>query len=116
VNKTRLQVTDQTLKGALIGVATYLFAQGNMDPGLQAALIPVLTAVLAFVSTRVGDKGVASFFTVAKKVDVEALMQVIDRVQDLPKLPDVKESPAPAPEKKPAAKKPAAKKPAAEKK
>lgn len=61
------QITDQTIKGAVIGVLTYAMATANFDAGLQASLIPLLTAVLAWASTRVGDPGAASFLAKAAK-------------------------------------------------
>lgn len=110
--KTGSQITDQTIKGAIVGVATYLFAKWNMDAGLQAALIPAITAVLAYASTKVGDKGTASFLAKVKPTDIVNIAKVIEQVQDLPKLPTtVKDLDKP----KPAAKKPAAKKTATKK-
>jgi len=68
---TGQQVTDQTIKGAVIGVLTYVMATLNFDAGLQASLIPLLTAGLAYASTRVGDPGAASFLAkVAKEAPV----------------------------------------------
>jgi len=109
--KTGAQVTDQTIKGAIVGVATYFFAKGNMDAGLQAALIPAITAVLAYLSTKTGDKSVASFFAKVKPADLSSIAKVIEQVQELPKLSDL----AADPEKPKVAKKPAAKKPATKK-
>lgn len=56
------QVTDQTLKGAFLGAVVYLMNRFNVEPAAQAAFLPLITAVLAWASTKVGDPAVASFF------------------------------------------------------
>lgn len=55
------QVTDQTLKGAVVGLIAYLLAKWDIDPELQATLIPVIIGGLAWASTKVGNRAVASF-------------------------------------------------------
>lgn len=57
------QVTDQSFKGGLMGVAMYFMAKYNMDPALMAILTPMIAATLAIVSKKVpfGEDG-ASFF------------------------------------------------------
>ena len=64
---TGQQVTDQTIKGAIVGALAYIMASLNFDAGLQASLIPLITAGLAYASTRVGDPGAASFLAKAAK-------------------------------------------------
>lgn len=59
------QVGDQTIKGALVGAASYFLAKFNMDPGAQAALMPVIITALAYASTKVGDPKQASFLAKA---------------------------------------------------
>ena len=61
------QVTDQTIKGVIVGAVAYFLANGNVDPAVQASIIPVVTAGLAYASTRVGDKNVASFISKVAK-------------------------------------------------
>lgn len=65
--KTGQQITDQAIKGGIVGLLTYAMASANFDAGLQASLIPVITAVLAYASTKIGDPKVASFLTKAAK-------------------------------------------------
>lgn len=55
------QVTDQTLKGAFLGVVVYLMNRFNVEPAAQASFLPLITAVLAWASTKVGDPAMASF-------------------------------------------------------
>lgn len=91
------QVADQTLKGAIIGVVSYVLANGNVDPSLQAAVMPVILAGLAYASTLVGNKGTANFLDKA----IKELPKVVEEVQKTA----VKKAPA----KKAAAKKAAPK-------
>lgn len=56
------QFADHSLKGAVVGVITYLLARWQVDPALVAVLIPLLVAALGELSKRVGVKGVADFF------------------------------------------------------
>lgn len=72
------QITDQTLKGAIVGALSYFLAKWNVDPGLQAALMPVLITLLAYASTKVGDPQVASFLTKA----AEELPEVVEEVKE----------------------------------
>ena len=60
--KMNQQTKDQTTKGAVIGIFVYFASKYNLDPELVALLVPVLTGVLAWVSTKIGDKEIASFF------------------------------------------------------
>ena len=64
---TKAQIGDQTIKGALVGAASYFLAKWNIDPGAQAALMPVLITGLAYASTKVGDPTAASFLAKAAK-------------------------------------------------
>jgi hypothetical protein len=61
------QVTDQTIKGAVIGALAYGLAKFNIDPGAQAAIMPVVITGLAWLSTKVGDPSQASFLAKASK-------------------------------------------------
>ena len=56
------QFADHSLKGAIVGVVTYLLSRWQADPALVAVLIPLLVAALGELSKRVGVKGVADFF------------------------------------------------------
>lgn len=57
------QVTDQTLKGAIVGAISYFLAKWNVDPAAQAVFMPIIISALAYASTKVGDPKVASFLT-----------------------------------------------------
>lgn len=57
------QVGDQTFKGGLIALFFYFADRYSIDPALIVILTPMLTALLAFLSAKVGDKELASFFS-----------------------------------------------------
>ena len=106
MNKSK-QITDQTLKGAILGSVTYILARAGVDAGLQASLIPLL----AYASTLVGDKAVASFISKASKKDYAALIKSAEIVIDQVTAPALALDP-PAPKKAVAKKAPAKKAPA----
>jgi hypothetical protein len=86
MSNKKQQVADQTIKGALVGVLTYVLANGNVDPSLQAVLMPAVLAVLAYVSTLIGNKGTANFLDKA----IKELPKIVEEVQK----PVAKKAPA----------------------
>jgi len=66
--QAQLQTADQTLKGAIIGLVTYVAYKYDMDMQLIALAIPVVSGLLAYISTLVGNKKTACLF-VAKDDD-----------------------------------------------
>lgn len=69
---TRNQTADQTLKGGVLGIITYLAMKYNVDPALTALALPVIAAGLSLASTKIGDPEVAAFFGTAngKPMDI----------------------------------------------
>lgn len=69
---TRNQTADQTLKGGILGIITYLAMKYNVDPALTALALPVIAAGLSLASTKIGDPEVAAFFGTAngKPMDI----------------------------------------------
>jgi hypothetical protein len=61
-NNAKLQTADQTLKGAIIGLVTYVAYKYNLDMQLIALSIPVVSGLLALISTRFGNKSTACLF------------------------------------------------------
>ena len=62
INRAKRQIGDQTTKGGLIGLIIYgLNAQG-VDPVLISMLVPVVSSILAWASTKVGDPDLACLF------------------------------------------------------
>lgn len=64
----QLQTADQTLKGAFIGLVTYVAYKYDFDMQLISLSIPVVSGALALLSTRIGNKSTACMF-VAKDDD-----------------------------------------------
>ena len=58
----KLQTADQTLKGAIIALVSYVAYKKGWDMQLVALAIPVLSGVLAYVSTFVGNRQTACLF------------------------------------------------------
>lgn len=61
-NEAKLQTADQTLKGAIIALLTYLGYKLNWDMQLLALGIPVVSGLLAYVSTLIGNRNTACLF------------------------------------------------------
>jgi len=58
------QYADQTAKGGVLGIITYLAMKYSVDPALMALSMPLLAAGLSYLSTLVGDAQIASFIGV----------------------------------------------------
>jgi len=58
----QLQTADQTLKGAVIALGSYIAHKYNVDPQIIALSIPVLSALMAGLSTKVGNPNTACLF------------------------------------------------------
>jgi hypothetical protein len=71
------QVADQTLKGAVVGALSFFLAKANIDPGAQAAIMPLVITGLAYASTMIGDRGTANFLAKAS----EELPELVEEVQ-----------------------------------
>jgi len=55
------QTYDQSAKGGILGIITYLAMKYEVDPTLIAMSLPFLSAILAYASTKIGDPAIASF-------------------------------------------------------
>ena len=62
INKANRQIGDQTTKGGLLGIACYAMWKAHFDPVLISMLMPVMSSVLAYLSTKIGDKDLACLF------------------------------------------------------
>jgi hypothetical protein len=101
------QIVDQTAKGGILGLVGYFLLEVGVDAGIVAALLPLLAAILAWASGRVGDQAIASFLGSGTiRGAVKSAVKAVDR--------EVKQAEA-ASEKKTAVKKTMAKKPVAKK-
>jgi len=52
----KLQTADQTLKGAVVALVSYVALKRGWDIELVALAIPVVSGVLAYVSTLVNNR------------------------------------------------------------
>ena len=66
-NDAKLQTADQTLKGAIIALVTYIGYRRGWDMQLIALAIPVVSGVMAYLSTLVGNKNTACLFVSKNK-------------------------------------------------
>lgn len=62
IRRAARQTADQSVKGGVLGLLVYLAQTNNIDPGLVAAAMPVVAALLAWVSTKIGDPELACLF------------------------------------------------------
>jgi hypothetical protein len=62
MNGATKQAADQTVKGGILGIGVYIAHTKNIDPALVAMLLPVASAVLAFISSKISDPHLASIF------------------------------------------------------
>jgi hypothetical protein len=65
----RLQTADQTLKGAIIALVTYVGFKRGWDMQLVALAIPVVSGMLAYISTLIGNKNTACLFVAKDQKD-----------------------------------------------
>ena len=61
-SNAKLQTADQTLKGAIVALVTYVAYKKGWDMQLVALSIPVVSGLLAYVSTLFGNKKTACMF------------------------------------------------------
>jgi hypothetical protein len=62
VNGATKQAADQTVKGGLLGIGVYVAHLNNVDPALIAMGLPIASALLAFISSKIADPHLASIF------------------------------------------------------
>ena len=67
-NNAKLQTADQTLKGAIIGLVTYVAYKYDLQMQLIALGLPVVSGVLAAISTRVGNRSMACLFVAKDEI------------------------------------------------
>lgn len=95
------QIADQSIKGVVLGAVAWALVKANIDAEAQAVIITATTSALAYASTKVGDKKVASFLA---KVVAEA-PKVVEEVKAEVAKVEAKKAPAKkAPAKKASAK------------
>jgi len=58
----QLQTVDQTLKGAVLALGSYVANKYNVDPQIIALSLPVAAGLMAWISTLMGNKNTACLF------------------------------------------------------
>lgn len=56
------QLQDQAAKGGALGLFVYFASKGDLDPALIAIFMPLIGSIFAWLSTKIGDPEIASFF------------------------------------------------------
>jgi len=62
MSKARRQIGDQSTKGALLGLCVYGMVKQDFDPMLIALLVPIISAIFAWISTKIGAPELACLF------------------------------------------------------
>lgn len=70
-NNIKANVSDQAVKGALLGGLGYLATKWGVSTEVVAVIMPVALTALAWLSTKIGDKGTTALFSAVTAV-VEA--------------------------------------------
>ena len=65
-NNVKVNLGDQAVKGAALGVLAYLAGKAGLGAEVVAVLTPVALTALAWVSTKIGDKTTTAIFQVAQ--------------------------------------------------
>ena len=58
----QLQTVDQTLKGAVLALGSYVANKYDVDPQIIALSVPVAAGLMAWLSTLFGNKHTACMF------------------------------------------------------
>lgn len=64
----KANVSDQAVKGALLGGLGYLANKYGVSAEVVALVMPVALAVLAWVSTKIGDKNTTAIFSAVSAI------------------------------------------------
>lgn len=64
----KVNLGDQAVKGAVLGALAYFGDQAGLGAEQVAVLLPVALVALAWVSTKIGDKGTTALFSVINQV------------------------------------------------
>lgn len=56
------QVSDQTVKGCVLALITYICVKLKVDTELLAICMPLISAIFAWLSMQIGDPTLASIF------------------------------------------------------
>lgn len=87
------QIVDQAAKGGVVGLAAWVALSAGVDEGLVAALVPAAAAILAWASSKFGDKAIASFLGSAPVREiVREVVKVVEK--EVPSADTARKAPA----------------------
>jgi hypothetical protein len=66
------QAVDQAGKSVVASAISYLLIKWGMDAELVIILMPAIVVLLAFISSKIGDPTIASFFSGNVVTETEA--------------------------------------------
>lgn len=66
-NNMQVQHTDAVIKGAALGILTYLGMRFDVNAEIISVAVPVVALGLSWVSTKIGDKNTALLLNLAVK-------------------------------------------------
>ena len=64
----KANVSDQAVKGALLGGLGYLANKYGVSAEVVAVIMPVALTALAWVSTKIGDKNTTAIFSAVSAI------------------------------------------------
>lgn len=67
MKKTKIETADATIKGAILGVLTYVGAKLELSPEVIAISLPAAAAIVSAISVKIGPKNTALLLKVATK-------------------------------------------------
>ena len=67
MNQAKVETTDAAIKGAVLGVLTYVGAKLDLTPEVIAIALPAAAALVSVVSTKIGPKNTALLLSAATK-------------------------------------------------
>jgi hypothetical protein len=65
----KAQAIDQGSKSVIASIISYVLVKYGMDAGLVILVMPVIVLVLAWISSKIGDPTIASFFSGSAPVE-----------------------------------------------
>ena len=70
-NNLKANLSDQAVKGAVIGALAYFASKAGFGSEVVAVLTPVVLTAMAWLSTKIGDKTTTAIFSVVAAVAEE---------------------------------------------
>lgn len=64
----KVNLSDQAVKGSVLGALVFFGNQAGISAEQVAVAMPVVLVVLAWVSTKIGDKGTTALFSAIKQI------------------------------------------------